>query len=75
MMSSAIVHPLDVLKNRMQVSKTKEHKTSFHLGVAIISNEGVGAIYKGLTASLLRQATYTTTRLGIFNWLLEINKG
>lgn len=32
----------------------------------IIKQDGVGALYKGLSAGLLRQATYTTARLGIY---------
>ncbi len=41
------------------------------MGVAkdIIAKEGFGALYRGLGAGLLRQATYTTARLGIFNLL------
>lgn len=35
----------------------------------IVAKDGVGALYKGLSAGLLRQATYTTARLGIFNSL------
>lgn len=66
---------MDVLKNRMQVSgigtKVKEYKTSFHAASAILKNEGVTALYAGLSAGLLRQATYTTTRLGVFNVLTE----
>ena len=38
---------------------------------AIIKGSGVGALYKGLSASLLRQATYTTARMGIFNNISE----
>ncbi|CAG5074065.1 Similar to SLC25A11: Mitochondrial 2-oxoglutarate/malate carrier protein (Homo sapiens), partial [Cotesia congregata] len=30
------------------------------------------AMYSGLSAGLLRQATYTTTRLGVYTWLFEI---
>ena len=32
----------------------------------IIASDGVGGLYKGLGAGLLRQATYTTGRLGVF---------
>ena len=32
----------------------------------IIKQDGVGALYRGLSAGLLRQATYTTARLGIY---------
>ena len=37
----------------------------------IIKNEGVTTLYNGLSAGLLRQASYTTTRLGIYTWLFE----
>lgn len=36
------------------------------VGAAIVKQDGVGALYKGLSAGLLRQATYTTARLGIY---------
>lgn len=32
---------------------------------------GIGGLYKGLSAGLLRQATYTTARLGIFKIINE----
>jgi solute carrier family 25 oxoglutarate transporter 11 len=41
------------------------------VGAEIVRKEGVGALYRGLSAGLLRQATYTTSRLGIFNVLSE----
>jgi hypothetical protein len=46
------------------------------LGVAkdIIAKDGFGSLYKGLSAGLLRQATYTTARLGIFSQITEIAK-
>lgn len=69
------VQPLDLVKNRMQLSgmggKTKEYRTSFHAFTTILRNEGVVAMYSGLSAGLLRQATYTTTRLGVYTWLFE----
>lgn len=49
------------------------------MGAAIIKNEGIGSLYKGLSAGLLRQATYTTARMGIFNnisaALKDLNQG
>ena len=45
----------------------------------IIKNEGFGTLYTGISAGLLRQATYTTARLGIHakivDFLKEQNKG
>lgn len=75
MLATCFVHPMDVVKNRMQVSgigsKVKEYKTSFHAAGAILKNEGVFTLYSGLSAGLLRQATYTTARLGVFNALTD----
>ncbi|XP_071439351.1 mitochondrial 2-oxoglutarate/malate carrier protein-like [Hetaerina americana] len=79
MAATCFVQPLDLIKNRMQLSgeggKVKEYKTSFHALRGIIQKEGVFALYNGLSAGLLRQATYTTTRLGIYTWLFETFPG
>ncbi|KAI3376183.1 hypothetical protein L3Q82_016390, partial [Scortum barcoo] len=90
--ATVFVQPLDLVKNRMQLSgqgtKAREYKTSFHALFSILKNEGVRGIYTGirvkdygemnkdisslsLSAGLLRQATYTTTRLGIYTILFE----
>uniref|UniRef100_A0A3P9DU32 Solute carrier family 25 member 11 n=1 Tax=Maylandia zebra TaxID=106582 RepID=A0A3P9DU32_9CICH len=60
--ATVFVQPLDLVKNRMQLSGQ---------GTKARENEGVGGIYTGLSAGLLRQATYTTTRLGIYTILFE----
>ncbi|XP_039603147.1 mitochondrial 2-oxoglutarate/malate carrier protein [Polypterus senegalus] len=75
MAATVFVQPLDLVKNRMQLSgegvKTREYKTSFHAVASILRKEGIRGIYTGLSAGLLRQATYTTTRLGIYTILFE----
>ncbi|KAB7502285.1 Mitochondrial 2-oxoglutarate/malate carrier protein [Armadillidium nasatum] len=73
--ATCFVQPLDLVKNRMQVAKSKEHKTSFHVIKHVIKTEGISGMYTGLSAGLLRQATYTTTRLGIYTWLFEKASG
>ncbi|KAF6251459.1 mitochondrial substrate carrier, partial [Scenedesmus sp. NREL 46B-D3] len=40
----------------------------------IIAKDGFGSLYRGLSAGLLRQATYTTARLGIFSQITEVAK-
>lgn len=52
----------------------KEYKNTFDALTKIIKNEGVLGIYKGLGAALLRQATYTTTRLGVYTGLNDYYK-
>ncbi|KAB7494385.1 Mitochondrial 2-oxoglutarate/malate carrier protein [Armadillidium nasatum] len=75
MSAVCFTQPLDLVKNRMQVAKTKAHKTSFHVIRHILKTEGVLGIYNGLSAGVLRQGTYTTTRLGIYTWLFELASG
>ena len=76
MAAACIVQPLDLIKNRMQLSgvgkSQKEHKSSIHLMIQIVKKEGFFALYNGLSAGLLRQATYTTTRLGVYQCLDKI---
>lgn len=69
-MATCFVQPLDLIKNRMQLSGTKTSTMSIVSSIA--KNEGILAMYSGLSAGLMRQATYTTTRLGIYTWLFEI---
>jgi len=72
--ATLFVQPLDLVKNRMQLAGTsgkKEYKSSIHALRSIIANEGLLTVYTGLSAGLARQATYTTTRLGIYTWLFE----
>lgn len=73
--ATVFVQPLDLVKNRMQLAgqgtKAREYKTSFHCLFSILKNEGIPGVYTGLSAGLLRQATYTTTRLGIYTILFE----
>uniref|UniRef100_A0A7E5A2B5 Mitochondrial 2-oxoglutarate/malate carrier protein n=1 Tax=Panagrellus redivivus TaxID=6233 RepID=A0A7E5A2B5_PANRE len=72
--ATMFVQPLDLVKNRMQLSGTagkKEYRSSFHALRTIVANEGIFSVYNGLSAGLARQASYTTTRLGIYTWLFE----
>ena len=62
-------------KNRMQVSgeggATRLYKNSWHCARVIIRTEGIKGLYTGLSASLARQWTYSSVRLGMYNILLE----
>jgi len=75
MAATMFVQPLDLVKTRMQMSgvggAVKEHRTSLHAVASILRKEGLFGVYNGLSAALLRQATYTTTRLGVYTNLLE----
>jgi len=76
MAATMFVQPLDLVKNRMQLSGAgggkKQYANSFQALTTILRTEGVVGIYTGLSAGLLRQASYTTTRLGIYTTLFEM---
>lgn len=76
--ATVFVQPLDLVKNRMQLSGAgggkKEYKNTFDALNKILRAEGIKGIYKGLGAGLLRQATYTTTRLGVYTGLNDMYK-
>lgn len=75
MLATCFVQPLDLVKTRMQMQGVggakKEYNNTFEAITGILKKEGITGIYKGLGAGLLRQATYTTTRLGVYTALNE----
>ncbi|PWW76677.1 mitochondrial carrier [Tuber magnatum] len=67
-MAAFFTHPLDLVKVRLQtMSKVPGAQISM-VGtfLKIVRNEGPIAVYSGLSASILRQATYSTARFGVY---------
>jgi len=63
--AACVTHPLDLIK--VQLQTTQEGKVSIvQLTGNIIRKQGISALYNGISASLLRQLTYSTTRFGIY---------
>lgn len=71
--ATCVVQPLDLVKNRMQIigSEGGKRVTSVMVVSQLIKTEGALALYAGLSAGLLRQATYTTVRMGAYTSLVE----
>jgi len=64
------IHPIDVVKTRLQVSGDggRNYKA---LGIGgtvkvIAAEEGIGSFWKGIGAAWLREASYTSLRLGLY---------
>lgn len=70
-----VVQPLDLVKTRLQLSgeggAQRVHKSTLNAIGNILKEEGVRNLYNGLSAALFRQVTYTTTRMGMFQFLLD----
>jgi len=77
-MSSAVcTHPLDVLKVRLQVSGegVKVKTTSITAELLAMGKKGLPGFYQGLSGSLLRQATYSATRFGVYSPIKNVLSG
>ncbi|KAK0639355.1 mitochondrial carrier domain-containing protein [Cercophora newfieldiana] len=68
-MAACVTHPLDLVKVRLQTRTGDMPKSMSGTFVHIVKHNGLRGLYNGLSASLLRQITYSTTRFGIYEEL------
>lgn len=62
--AACCTHPLDLIKVTLQ---TQQGKLSvMQLTAKVVRDQGIFALYNGLSASVLRQMTYSMTRFGIY---------
>lgn len=73
--ATLVCYPLDLLKTRLQVSgegvKKSEYPNTIALVRDITKKQGISGFYKGLSASILRQAVYTGVRIGAFQTFID----
>lgn len=65
------IHPIDVVKTRLQVSGEGGGRNYKALGIGgsvkvIAAEEGIAAFWKGIGAAWMREASYTSLRLGLY---------
>ncbi|XP_017237229.1 uncharacterized protein LOC108210455 [Daucus carota subsp. sativus] len=67
--ATAITHPLDVLKVRLQMQLVGQRGPLTGMGqafVQVLQNEGAKSLYRGLTPALMRSVLYGGLRLGLY---------
>lgn len=64
----AIIHPANTIAVRWNLASMQGNKFSFK---GMIKNQGWGSLYDGVTAGILRQVFYATTRFGLFEVLRD----
>lgn len=73
MTATAVIQPLDTIKVRIQIVGESggqgAEKSPFTVARNLYAKEGIRGFYKGLDSALFRQATYSTTRLGLYKYL------
>ena len=65
-----VVHPVNTLAVRMNISGTKLGFSAF--ASDMVKREGVMTLYQGLSAGCLRQVPYATTRFGLFETMRDV---
>lgn len=67
--ATVCTHPQDLLKVRLQTQYKNSSGGTVRMALQVFKSEGLGAMYSGLSASLLRQMTYSTVRFGTYDIL------
>lgn len=75
MTATSVIQPVDMIKVRLQLAgegvKTGPRPTVASVTREVIASGRVLDLYTGLSAGLLRQAVYTTARLGFFDTFMK----
>ncbi|KAG0320935.1 Mitochondrial dicarboxylate transporter [Linnemannia gamsii] len=66
-----VSHPFDLAKVRLQTTQGVSKQGMIGTMINVARHEGFFALYTGLSASLLRQGTYSTVRFGTYDLLKE----
>ena len=71
------IHPIDVVKTRLQIAGEAGRQTKQYNGVSgvirsVLADEGAAAFYKGIQAAWMREASYTSIRLGLYEPAKEV---
>ncbi|KAE8149849.1 mitochondrial carrier domain-containing protein [Aspergillus avenaceus] len=79
MTATVVIQPIDMVKVRLQLAgegvRAGPRPTAFGVARDIIAAGKVLDLYTGLSAGMLRQAVYTTARLGFFETFIKsLNK-
>lgn len=68
MLATCVMQPVDIVKVRLQVrgEAGNTNLSPFSVARELRAQAGIKGFYKGLDSALVRQATYTTARFGIY---------
>merc|ERR1711907_617767 len=67
----SFIHPIDVVKTRLQIAGEAGRQTKQYNGISgvvktVLADEGASAFYKGIGAAWMREASYPSLRLGLY---------
>jgi len=71
MAGASASHPLDLIKVRLQIQgeagSAANRLGPWAMARSIVASDGVPGLFSGLTASMLRQAVYSSVRFGVYD--------
>jgi len=72
MAAACVTNPIDVVKVRLQLQGELQSRTTSRSGliqviIRVVKHEGIDGLYKGLIASLMREGSYSTLRMGLYD--------
>lgn len=62
--------PLDTIKVRMQLFQS-QYKNQLHCFKTILKTEGLTAFYQGASAGIIRQLSFASIRIGMFDYSMQ----
>ncbi|XP_049869383.1 mitochondrial dicarboxylate carrier-like [Pectinophora gossypiella] len=67
--AACCTHPLDLLKVQLQTEfvETKTKTSVLNVAQNVVRHQGIMGLYNGISASLLRQLTYSMARFGLYD--------
>ncbi|KAN0066352.1 hypothetical protein ACQY0O_000446 [Thecaphora frezii] len=65
-LSSCCTNPADIVKVRQQLVRDKQRNNFLRVASGMLRDEGVRSFFNGVTASCLREMTYSTVRFGLY---------
>jgi solute carrier family 25 (mitochondrial dicarboxylate transporter), member 10 len=68
-LAACCTHPLDQTKYRMQTMASRQGM--FSTIKIFAQRDGIASLWSGISASILRQSTYTTLRFGAYNYMAQ----
>lgn len=75
MVATTVIQPIDMIKVRLQLAgegaRTGPKPTPITVTKEILASGRALDLYTGLSAGLLRQAVYTTARIGLFDTFMK----
>ncbi|KAI8897358.1 mitochondrial carrier domain-containing protein [Globomyces pollinis-pini] len=64
--AAVFTHPIDTIKIRLQLNGELAAKGNSNVISNMIRSEGIVSLWRGLSASVLREASYSTIRMGLY---------